>query len=104
MEGDEEDPIEWDVDRPIPEDAAIKAAHPTRSGRHDEYQEAMRMVGAKRSKGALVELVSWLLIRVKDADKYVKHLEEGYGIDDPPHTYEKYESEKLAYEKFRGGA
>ena len=54
-------------DQPLPEDEAIKAAHPTRSGRHKEYAEAMRMVGAKRSKGALVELVSWLLIQLADA-------------------------------------
>jgi hypothetical protein len=52
-------------DRPIPEDAAIKAAHPLRTGRHDIYAEAMRMVGAKHSKGALVELVNWLLWRVE---------------------------------------
>jgi hypothetical protein len=58
--------VTWDEDQPLPEDKDIKAAHPVRSGRHEEYQEAMRMVGAKRSKGALVELVSWLLIRVKD--------------------------------------
>ncbi len=60
---------EWDDDRELPEDEAIAAAHPTRSGRHVEYQTAMRMVGAKRSKGALVELVSWLLIRAVDAEK-----------------------------------
>lgn len=52
----------WD-DAPLPEDAAISAAHPTRSGRHDLYAEAMRLVGAKRSKGALVALVNWLLVR-----------------------------------------
>jgi hypothetical protein len=51
---------EWD-DRPIPEDAEIHAAFPTRSERHDLYAEAMRLVGAKRSKGELVKLVNWLL-------------------------------------------
>lgn len=52
-------------DTPLPEDAAIKAAHPTRTGRHDLYAEAMRLVGARRSKGGLVELVCWLLGRAE---------------------------------------
>lgn len=54
-------------DKPIPEDAAIKAAHPIRTKRHDLYEEAQRMVGAKRGKFALVELVNWLLHRVDAA-------------------------------------
>ena len=44
---------------------AIKAAFPTRSGRHDTYREAMRLVGDRHSKGALVALVNWLLIRLE---------------------------------------
>lgn len=61
--------LEWsDSDQPLPEDDAIAAAHPLKSGRHDLYQEAMRMVGAKRSKGALVDLVTWLLVRVEKAE------------------------------------
>src|ERR1035437_3047095 len=52
-------------DHPLPEDDEIKAAFPTRSGRHDLYQEAMRLVGAKHSKFAFVELVNWLLHRVE---------------------------------------
>lgn len=48
-------------DAPIPEDAQIDAAFPTSSGRHDLYKEAMRLVGAKRSKAGLVSLVNWLL-------------------------------------------
>ncbi len=51
-------------DRPLPEDVAISAAFPTRSGRHDLYAEAMRLVGAKYSKQALVALVNWLLHRI----------------------------------------
>lgn len=43
----------------------IKAAHPSRSGSHEEYATAMRMVGNRRSKGALVELVNWLLVENK---------------------------------------
>ncbi len=41
---------------------AIKAAFPTRSGSHDEYGTAMRMIGNRRSKGELVALVNWLLV------------------------------------------
>lgn len=50
-----------------PEDPLIQAAFPTRSGRHEEYGEAMRMVGARYSKGGLVALVHWLLCQVHDA-------------------------------------
>lgn len=60
--------MSWE-DKPIPEDKAIDAAHPVRSGRHDTYAEAMRLVGAKHSKYALIELVNWLLIRVDVAEK-----------------------------------
>jgi hypothetical protein len=56
---------EWsEDDDPIPEDKLILAAHPTRSGHHKLYAEAFRMVGAKRSKFALVDLVNWLLVRL----------------------------------------
>lgn len=49
-------------DTSLPEDAEIDAAFPTRSGRHDLYAEAMRLVGARCSKGGLVALVNWLLV------------------------------------------
>ena len=48
-------------DRPLPEDAEIDAAHPTATGRHDLFLEAMRLVGARHSKDGLVCLVNWLL-------------------------------------------
>lgn len=48
-------------DQTIPEDEAIKAAHPVRTGEHELYAEAVRMVSAKRSKYALVDLVNYLL-------------------------------------------
>lgn len=57
------------ADQPLPEDEAILAAHPVNTGRHDIYLEAMRLVGAKRSKGALVLLVNWLLARVEAGEK-----------------------------------
>lgn len=52
---------DWDQDKPLPEDKAIEKAHPCNSGNHARYAEAMRLVSAKYSKGALVELVNWLL-------------------------------------------
>lgn len=54
-------PLEVWEDSALPEDADIKAAHPTRTGRHDLYAEAMRLVGAKHSKRGLIDLVNWLL-------------------------------------------
>lgn len=56
-------------DAPLPEDDAISAAHPLRTGRHDLYVEAMRLVGARHSKVGLVELVTWLLLRTAVAEK-----------------------------------
>lgn len=41
----------------------ISEAFPTRSGSHEHYAEAMRMVGNRHSKGELVALVNWLLVR-----------------------------------------
>lgn len=63
-------------DKPLPEDEAIEAAFPTRSGRHDLYQEAMRLVGARYSKGGLVALVTWLLQRRERA--FVDGYDAGY--------------------------
>lgn len=54
-----------DGDRPLPEDESIKATHPIRSGRYDLHRTAMRLVGARHSKHALVELVNWLLHRIE---------------------------------------
>lgn len=62
LERDLEAARQWtEEDQPLPEDEAIEAARPMRTQRHDLYHEAMRMVGAKRSKYALVDLVNWLL-------------------------------------------
>ena len=54
-----------EIDQPLPEDAEIDAAFPTRSGDHESYNEAHRLVSAKYSKGALVALVNWLLVKLK---------------------------------------
>jgi hypothetical protein len=43
---------------------AIHDAHPVRSGSHDTYGVAMQMVGHRHSKGELVALVNWLLVRI----------------------------------------
>jgi len=58
-------------DRALPEDVLIEACHPMDTNRHDLYQEAMRLVGAKHSKGALVDLVNWLLHRIDAAEEHV---------------------------------
>lgn len=50
-------------DKPLPEDDDIANAFPTESGRHNTYQDALRLVGARYSKGGLVALVNWLLVR-----------------------------------------
>ena len=57
-----------DQDQPLPEDAVILAHHPVRNGSDASYIEAMRLVGAKRSKGALVDLTNWLLQRAEAAE------------------------------------
>ena len=54
-------------DQPLPEDIAIAEAHPMATGDHSTYMEAVRLVGAKRSKYALVDLVNWLLVEKKKA-------------------------------------
>ena len=56
----------------------IKAAFPTRSGSHDEYGMAMKMVGNRHSKSSLVALVNWLLVRCKKADEQLKMWEEAH--------------------------
>lgn len=60
------DEPEWD-DRPDEWTEAVKAAFPTRSGSHDEYALAMKMVGSRNAKGELVALVNWLLVRLSRA-------------------------------------
>jgi hypothetical protein len=57
-----------DDDRPLPEDDAIEAAHPVNDKRNTPlFEEALRLVDARRSKYGLVELVTWLLARERDA-------------------------------------
>lgn len=48
-------------DKPLPEDEAIRLAHPTITGEFRLYEEARRLVHARRSKVGLVDLVNWLL-------------------------------------------
>ena len=67
----------WADEETTPEDADIRAAFPTRTGLHALYAEAMRLVGARRSKGALVALVNWLLAREDKLKERVASLEGG---------------------------
>lgn len=59
-------PDTWD-DKPDEWSEAIHAAFPTRSGSHDQYAQALQMIGNRHSKGELVSLVNWLLLRLKAA-------------------------------------
>jgi hypothetical protein len=52
----EDEPDEWSE--------AIHESFPTRSGSHETYATALKMVGHRYSKGQLVALVNWLLVRV----------------------------------------
>lgn len=72
-----------DDDQPLPEDDAIIDAGPPLS--HDpktfsNFIEAIRLVSAKRSKYALIDLVNWILVREERqrlrADKWRKDAEE----------------------------
>jgi hypothetical protein len=75
-EKERDEALKWD-DAPQPEDDAINATFPTRTGKHETYGEAMRLVSARRSKGALVGLVNWLLCQRDEArtmlEKAVQH-------------------------------
>lgn len=51
------------------EERAIDAAFPLKTGRHDLWAEAMRLVGERHEKGDLVELVNWLLFRNDESEK-----------------------------------
>lgn len=49
----------------------IDASHPVTSGKteaHNAYAKAMKMVGNRHSKQALVELVCWLLQEAKPVE------------------------------------
>lgn len=66
---------EWtEDDQQLPEDDEIRAARPRTTDGNDLYAEAMRLVGAKRSKYALIDLVNWLLVEARanalDAARY----------------------------------
>lgn len=53
--------MSWSRDRDDEWTQRIADAHPLNTGDHDTYAIAMQMVGNRHSKGALVELVNWLL-------------------------------------------
>lgn len=52
---------------------AIAASHPTRTGRHDLYARAMRLVGERHAKGELVDLVTWLLTDLDNLHRQEVH-------------------------------
>jgi hypothetical protein len=53
-------PDRW-TDKPDEWSDRISAAHSLKTGDHNTYRTALEMVSNRRSKGALVELVNWLL-------------------------------------------
>ncbi len=73
--------------------AMIDAAHPMNSGNHDAYSTAMEMVGNRRSKGDLVDLVSWLVWRADDSEERLQR------ATSPPPPLEPQEVEMLTDEE-----
>jgi hypothetical protein len=74
------DLTEWtsEDDEPLPEDAEIMGCHPVNlpeSERHDLYVEAMRLVGARRSKYGLINLLHWQLRKSADLTARIAQLE-----------------------------
>lgn len=55
-------------DQPLAEDLEIMQAHPVYTHDHATYAEAQRLVSAKVTKAGLVDLVNWLLHRVRVAE------------------------------------
>jgi hypothetical protein len=55
-------------DKPLPEDEEIQSVSPIRTGDHELYAEALRLVNAKHSKYGLVDLVNCLLWRVNQKE------------------------------------
>lgn len=64
----------WD-DKDLPEEDLIKAAHPLKTKKHYLYAEALRLVHAKHSKYALVDLINWLLFDMEQLKARVAELE-----------------------------
>lgn len=70
--------LRWTIeeDQPLPEDAQISAAHPMETKQHALYTEALRLVGAKKSKYGLVGLVNWLLYEKLKAEKALQDIKD----------------------------
>lgn len=61
----------------------IEASHPMKTGAHDAYATALEMVGNRHSKGALVQLVCWLVQRVDMAENDLRNLRRNMRPMDP---------------------
>jgi hypothetical protein len=53
---------------------AIDAAHPTNTENHELYEQALRIVGNRHSKYALVDAVNWLLFINAQKDAEIERL------------------------------
>lgn len=62
----EAQPAEWHDEKPDEYTPLIEAAHPLKTKNYKAWDTAMQMVGNRRNKHALVELVCWLLQRVEE--------------------------------------
>lgn len=80
---------------------AIHEAYPTSSGSHDEFALAMKMVGNRFDKGALVALVNWLLLRLKRQSEWDGEHEMSVGgwYHFKSSTVQSYEDEIAALKK-----
>ncbi len=58
---------ENDTDRIDQYSAQIDAAHPLKTGAHEDFAVAIDMVANRYTKSALVDLVNWLLYRINQA-------------------------------------
>jgi len=66
---------EW-LDREDEHTEAINAVHPLRTGNHALRATANEMVGNRHSKGALVDLVNWLLVEKLQRDETINKMAE----------------------------
>lgn len=63
--------VSW-ADRSDEWTPAITESHPVKTKAYWAYEKAINMVGNRKSKYALVDLVCWLLQRLDDKDKQIE--------------------------------
>jgi hypothetical protein len=91
---------EWPDDKVDEWTALIEAAHPLKTKAYAQWDTAMRMVGNRHSKGALVELVCWLLQRAESASPSSSVLERAREALQAALLHHTTTSLPLVYERF----